>query len=217
MARAIWWSALLAGASYMLVVLGVYVGPGVVVWKGAGVALLALWAAAQARGTDGWLLAGALGCGAAGDMLLETHGLGTGGAAFAAGHVLAVALYLRNRRLHTSGSQRALSVLLAPLSVAIVAALLMGQAGWWQAAVYTAVVAVMASTAWMSRFSRYRVGLGAMLFLLSDLLIFARSGGALPEEATRLLIWPLYFGGQALIASGAVRVLRTTADAAPHR
>lgn len=208
MTRAIWWAALLAGASYMLAVAGGWSGPGIIAWKGAGVALLALWAAVQARAPDGWMIAGVMALGAAGDVLLDAQGLETGGLAFAAGHVLAVVLYLRNRRPALSASQRFLGWALVPLSVAIVWLLLKGQGGWWHGAIYTAFVAAMAAAAWTSRFPRYRTGIGAMLFLVSDLLIFARLGGAVPAGIASLLIWPLYFGGQAMIVWGVVRTLR---------
>jgi YhhN family len=46
-----------------------------------------------------------------------------------------------------------------------------------------------------------------MLFLISDLIIFARLGGAMDGDIARLLIWPLYFAGQALIAWGVVTSL----------
>jgi hypothetical protein len=39
-------------------------------------------------------------------------------------------------------------------------------------------------------------------------LIFAREGGHLPEALTWWTIWPLYYAGQFLIATGVVRTLR---------
>jgi len=62
----------------------------------------------------------------------------------------------------------------------------------------------MAGAAWTSRFSRYRVGIGAVLFALSDLLIFGRLGPLAASPLPHLLVWPLYFAGQALIAWGVV-------------
>ena len=79
---------------------------------------------------------------------------------------------------------------------------------WMLAAAYSGVVGAMAATAWLSRFPRYRVGLGAVLFVVSDLFIFSREAGVLPESITSWLIWPLYFGGQFLIATGVVQTLR---------
>ena len=67
--------------------------------------------------------------------------------------------------------------------------------------------AFMAATAWISRFPRYWTGLGAVLFVISDLLIFARMGPLAGSAVPGLLIWPIYFTGQAMIAMGVVRTL----------
>ena len=85
--------------------------------KGAGVGLLALAAALRARSADGWLLAALLTLGAAGDVLLEID-LAAGAIAFAAGHIVAIALYLRNRRpapAATKGRGKRLSQALAAM------------------------------------------------------------------------------------------------------
>ena len=181
-------------------------------WKGAGVGLLALWAAVNARERSGQMIALVLGFGALGDILLETSGLMFGAFAFVFGHVIAIGLYNQNPRPALTGSQRLLSAVVTPLSLAICWALLR-EVGSFDTAMfagalfYTLVVAVMAAMAWSSSFPRYRTGIGAMLFLISDLLIFARIGGAVPADVGSMLIWPLYFGGQALIAWGVVTTL----------
>lgn len=214
-AMPLFWAALAIGSTYLYAVLAHASGPGIVLWKAGGVAMLALWAGMQARSTDGWMLAALLALGAAGDTLLETHGLETGAVAFALGHVVSIALYLRHRRANRSGSQKALALLVVPLSVWIVSHLLPasvpGAMGAW---FYTGLVATMAATAWISRFSRLRVGVGAMMFLISDLLIFGRESGAVASSVAQWLIWPLYFGGQTLIAWGVAEYLRgrTSAD-----
>ena len=208
MAKAIWWAAIIAGVSYLAPVVGGWSGPAVIAWKGAGVGLLALWAVANARSLDGWLIAAVMALGALGDILLDARGLEIGAMAFAAGHLVAIWLYARNRRAVLSASQRGLALLLVPLSLAIVWALLRHDAGWWHAAIYAALVAAMAAMAWSSAFPRYRTGLGAVAFLVSDLLIFARLGGAVPPGIAGVLIWALYFGGQAMIAWGVVTALR---------
>ena len=75
-------------------------------------------------------------------------------------------------------------------------------------AVYSLGLALMAATAWLSRFPRYRVGIGAVLFAVSDLLIFARMGPLADSPLPDLLIWPLYYFGQFLICTGVVGELR---------
>ena len=212
--EAIWWAALLAGGSYMLAVVTGWTGPAVIGWKGAGVALLALWAvyhalrAPHVSRTSLWLLAAVMAFGALGDVVIDAVGLEAGGATFAAGHLIAILLYARHRRERLTSSQRALALLLVPLAAVIAWSMVRGLPGAGGAVGYTALVAAMAAMAWTSTFSRYRTGVGAMMFLVSDLLIFAREGGAMPALAATLLIWPLYFGGQALIARGVVDRLR---------
>ena len=74
--------------------------------------------------------------------------------------------------------------------------------------VYSAILGAMAAMAWTSRFTRYRVGLGAVLFVVSDWLIFSDIGAVSPSFGPALLIWPLYYAGQFMIATGVVQTLR---------
>lgn len=203
MYRAIFAAALVAGVSYYFA--DPLVAPGALhlAWKGAGVALLALWAGTNARSLDGWLLVAVLAFGALGDVLLEAAGLTVGAVAFLAGHLVAIWLYLRNRRAVTSASQRTLAAALL-IGTPAVSWLLTRDAG---ATFYASGLGAMAAAAWLSRFPRYRVGIGAVLFVVSDWLIFARTGALAGSTLPNLLIWPTYFGGQALIAWGVVTTL----------
>ena len=212
-ARWLWLLALVGGISFFGAVYLRLDGPAIWTWKTSGVGLLALWAAANARGRDGWMIAAVLGFGALGDWLLDAKGLVTGAAAFAVGHLIAITLYLMNRRPQMTPSQRLLGWLTMPATLAIVWGMLSPAPGWWHAAVYSLFVAAMAAAAWTSRFPRYRTGIGAMLFLASDLFIFAGEGAILSKDVTLWLVWPLYFGGQALIAWGVVGTLAREAKA----
>ena len=73
-------------------------GPAKLAWKGGGVALLAIYAAARARDADGWLLAGVMTLSALGDVLIDAMGAAAGGGAFLVAHVVAIVLYARNLR-----------------------------------------------------------------------------------------------------------------------
>jgi len=212
-ARWLWLLALVGGISFFGAVYLRLDGPAIWAWKTSGVGLLALWAAANARGRDGWMIAAVLAFGALGDWLLDAKGLVTGAAAFAVGHLIAITLYLMNRRPQMTPSQRLLGWLTMPATLAIVWGMLSPAPGWWHAAVYSLFVAAMAAAAWTSRFPRYRTGIGAMLFLASDLFIFAGEGAILSKDVTLWLVWPLYFGGQALIAWGVVSTLAREAKA----
>lgn len=212
-ARWLWWLALLGGISFFIAVYQRLDGPAIWAWKTSGVGFLALWAAANARGKYGWMIAAALGFGALGDYLLDAKGLEVGAVAFVIGHIIAITLYLKNRRAQTTLSQRLLGWLTMPATLVIVWAMLSPAAGWWHAAVYSLFVAAMAAAAWTSRFPRYRTGIGAMMFLASDLFIFAGEGAVLSKDVTMWLVWPLYFGGQAFIAWGVVGTLAKEARA----
>lgn len=185
------------------------IGEGVwgIALKGAGVALLAVYVALRLpqgkhRG-DGFLLVGALALAAAGDMAIELDFL-IGGACFAAAHVVAVVLYLRNRHQRPSPTQKLLGAGLL-IGTPLVSYLLSGQI---PIAAYAGFLGAMAGAAWMSHYPRYRVGTGAVLFVLSDWLIFARMGTLDLEPANTILIWPLYFAAQLMIATGIIQCMR---------
>ena len=208
-ARWLWWAALAGGISYFAAVYLRLDGSAIWAWKASGVGLLAIWAATNAGTADGKLIAAVLAFGALGDWLLDAVGMLAGAAAFATGHLIAIILYLRNRRPRLTSSQKLLAWVLVPLALLIAWGLTRAaEAALMGAAIaYTGGVAIMAATAWTSRFPRYRTGVGAMAFLASDLFIFAGEGGTLSKDITLWLVWPLYFGGQALIAWGVVSAL----------
>jgi uncharacterized membrane protein YhhN len=75
-------------------------------------------------------------------------------------------------------------------------------------ALYALALGAMAASAWASVFPRYRVGAGAVLFLLSDLLLFAEMGPLQGNLVPQIMVWPLYYLGQLLIATGVTVTLR---------
>ncbi len=169
--------------------------------KGLAVGILALAAAMSARTPDGWLLASLLALGATGDVLLEIH-FGGGAAAFAAGHLVAIALYWRNRRHGASWLDRGIAGLLPVLAAALPAILLRGRAEAWPFAAYALLLGTMAASAWLSRFPRGLVALGALLFLASDMLIAGRLGMEAKPAGLSLAIWLLYYVWQLMIFLG---------------
>jgi uncharacterized membrane protein YhhN len=171
--------------------------------KGGSVAVLAAYALVRGTGRDALMLAAVMAIGAAGDVGMELDTV-VGGGLFLLSHLVAIALYLANRRTMATGTQKLAAAALL-VGVPLAAWLLARDT---LAVVYAAALAAMAATAWLSRFSRYHVGVGALLFVASDLLIFARLGGVLRPEMTAWFVWPLYYAGQFLICTGVVRTLR---------
>lgn len=176
-------------------------------WKGAGVALLALYAAVRAQGPGGWMLCAVMVFGALGDILLETHGLNVGAVAFLVGHLIAIGLYLRYRRANLPKGDAIFAALLVPATVAIAFLLPSDRAMAPGVALYSTGLALMAACAWICRFPRAMTGLGALMFVVSDLLIFARGGPLAGQAWVGYGVWILYYFGQVLIVLGGVRGL----------
>ncbi len=170
-------------------------------WKGTGVGLLAVYAALKARDRDGWLLMAVMTLGFLGDVLLGIQFI-VGAVTFLIGHVVAVGLYLTNRRPALSRSQTALALLLVPASVFIAFMLPADRSGAPGVAFYTLGLSLMAATAWTSRFPRFTVGAGALMFLVSDLVIFAKMGPLPDSFLSGLAVWVPYYFGQLLICVG---------------
>lgn len=203
-------ASLIAGISFFFVkdhgLPGIYQ----MAWKGAGVALLAVYALSRHKGADSRQIAAVMGFGALGDVLIELS-LEPGAVAFLIGHLIAIHLYLRHRRPALAFSQKALAGVLL-IAIPLIAFLLPAdRTAAPGIALYSAGLAGMTAAAWTSSFPRYQVGVGAVLFAASDLLIFSRlgplAGSALPD----LLIWPLYYFGQFLICTGVVGELKRRA------
>lgn len=201
-------AALIAGATYLPASWAFAPSPGMLAWKGAGVGLLAIWAALAARVAAGWRIAVVLAFGALGDVLIEAAGLTIGALAFLAGHGAAVVLYWRERR---RGASMAVPVALAVMVPVIAFSLPADRGAAAGIAVYATGLGVMAAAAWLSRFPRRLVALGAVMFAVSDLLIFARLGPLAGSLVPDLGVWPLYFAGQAMIAVGVVGARREQA------
>ncbi len=177
-----------------------------IIWKMAAVGFLVPYALRRHHNGDFAMIAAVLAFCALGDGLIEIEML-WGGIAFAVAHMIAIWLYVRHWRKHAAFSQRLLAITVL-ICAPIIAYMLPGEKNLGQqAAAYTVFVAAMAACAWSSQFPRYRVGMGAMLFVLSDLLIFAEQGPLIATPFVGLLIWYLYYGGVLLIATGVVTTL----------
>lgn len=209
-ADALFYAALAAGISYLPASWMLPDSAGLTLWKGLGVGLLALWAAANARSGRDVVIALILALGATGDVLLDAAGLTVGAVAFLAGHLLAAGFYWHERRRDWRGGWPIAAGRLVAIP-AIAWFLPADRAAAPGITLYAAGLALMAAAAWISRFPRLSVARGALFFAVSDLLIFARMGPLAGSAAPDLLVWPLYFGGQVLIAWGVVRTLAAEA------
>lgn len=180
------------------------------VLKGLPVALLAIYALLRHAGRDANMVAAIMALGAVGDVGVELDLL-AGGTAFACAHVLAIVLFLQHRREVLTPSQKLAGLVLVVFTPVVAWLLPAERASALLVAAYGLVLGVMAGAAWTSSFPRYRVGLGAVLFVASDLFIFAKLGPLANSPVPDWTIWPLYYTGQLLICTGVVGTLRARA------
>ena len=175
--------------------------------KGAAVGFLALYCFMRHSSPDARLMGWALGAAALGDMALEFD-LQIGALLFFLFHVLAMGVFLRHRREHMTKSQSWLVGLVLLLTPVIAYVMPTDRSMAWSVALYALALGAMASSAWASSFPRYRVGSGAMLFWISDMLLFAQMGPLGGSIVPEVLVWPIYYLGIFLIGTGVVQTLR---------
>lgn len=196
-------ASLIAGISYWFVAGSWIPGAYLILWKGAGVGLLAIYAWRHHPVADAHRIALVMALGALGDMVLEVSFTG-GALAFLFGHMAAIALYLKHRRPVLDTAQRFTAAALL-LAVPLASYALTFRP---EVALYALGLGGMTAAAFASDFPRQRVALGALLFAVSDLLIFARMGPMAESRIPHLLVWPLYYFGQFLITVGVIGALR---------
>lgn len=175
--------------------------------KGTAIACLAVYAMLRHPGADARMLGVSLAFSALAVVLIDIDPAWAL-ALFFGSHVAALGLFLRNRRRDASGSQKGAALALLVFVPVIVGAIGQGLAAWTALAIHALVLAAMAASAWISRFPRYRVGMGALMATFAQILAV----GAFANPALGLIAlwvaWPAYYIGQFLIATGVVQRLR---------
>ncbi len=177
------------------------------IWRFASVGCLALYAGLNARNTDGWLLTAVMLISACSDILLVVVGRDFGAMCFIIADFIAIALYCRNFRPKLSAG----SFIGAGLFVAAISAfsfiLPTDRTEALTIAIFVVPLATMTALTFLTRFSPLFVGLGAVLILISDLLIFGRMGPINGLIGLTEAIWLCYFVGEALVVIGVTRGL----------
>jgi uncharacterized membrane protein YhhN len=177
-----------------------------IIWKTAAVGLLVPYVLRRHYQGEFFNLAVVLACYAIGDGLIEMSMI-YGALAFAIGHIIAAWIYIRHRRVGATLSQKLFAITLLVLTPFIAFFLPGDPETGIQVAGYSVILSAMAACAWKSNFPRYRVGIGAVLFVISDLLIFARLGPLAAMDSISIAIWYLYYFGVLMIAVGIVQAL----------
>lgn len=177
-----------------------------VIWKMSGVGMLVPYALRRHHGGHFAWLAAILALYALADGVLEQSTF-WGGTIFAIGHLAAIGLYLRHRRVLIAPSQKALAVTLLVVTPFVTCMLPSDRSLASQTALYGLIVGGMAAAAWGSNFPRYRVGTGAVLFVVSDIVLVAQMGPLDGWIGQGTVVWFTYYFGVLLIATGGVQTL----------
>jgi hypothetical protein len=176
----------------------------IVSWKGASAAGLALLVLLRTSGDTRWFLGGSLMLIAIADVLLVMRGLMSGGTVFVLAHVLAIIGYFRCRDGRASALTRIVAFSVPVLTIVGVSLAVTAKSMHSIHLAYPAISGTMAACAIASRYNPLKCGLGAVLFVLSDVLFFWDFGFFDGSGAMGCLVWPAYFLGLALIAAGAI-------------
>lgn len=178
-----------------------------VIVKGSAVGLLAIFVLVSMQTVNHLLLFFALIASVGGDVLLEIpheNALTRGLTSFLAAHVLFIVLYIKNRM--PAEDITGLRVRIAAFMWAIAGAVgyvLYPYLGEMVMPVvtYSVVLSAMATTALFSKFPVKLVGVGALLFVVSDAVLGARLFSTVPEY-TSYIVWATYYLAQLLMLLG---------------
>jgi len=169
--------------------------------------LLAGYSILRHNDADSRLLAAALAAGGIGVAVVELDTY-VGALVLIVGNCLATALFLRHRREALAGSQKLAAVALLVLVPAICWRLPLDRDAAMMTGIYGLFLGGMAGAAWISSFSRYRVGIGALLCVAAGILSIAGQSVLAASRLPSLLSWPLFYFGYFTICIGVIGTLR---------
>lgn len=172
-------------------------------WKGACTAGLALSVAVASRGPAANRLALALAISAVADMLLAAGQLIVCGVLFSISHLIAISVFWSHRDRSAASVRRAAATMVPVASFALSWLAIRGTELPFYFALYPLLSGIMAASAIVSRFPVWLCGLGAVVFICSDVLVVAWLGVLARDPSFGFLTWLTYFVGYAMLARGA--------------
>lgn len=199
----IYWIGSLARSGIAFEELASLPKPLIVATKGLFSALLAISVFAARKGSASNMVGAALAISAIGDMLLVTMGSAAGGLAFAAAHLLAGYAYAKNRRDYNSAILWLFAIAVPLIAVVSSYLALRGSDHNILMSLFPLISASMAALAILSRFPLWLSGLGAAIFVASDVLFLADLGILRHSGEWGFLTWASYAVGFAMVARGA--------------
>ncbi len=172
-------------------------------WKGACTLGLALSVYVSGQDQARRWLALALTISAVADMVLPTGAMVASGILFLISHVMAITVFWRNRAAQLSGLRAGIAIAIPLASFGLSLLAIRGTEEPFFFALYPLLSGIMAATAVISRFPLWLCGLGATVFICSDVLVVAWVGVLERDPWYGFLTWLSYFAGYAMLARGA--------------
>jgi len=172
--------------------------------KGSAIGLMALFVLVAMQSFNHFVLFLALSVSVSGDVFLAIQGEASfmrGLLAFAAAHFLFIVLFVKNRmHIQDVSSLRIRLAALLWVAAAISAFFLYPELGdlLVPTMVYTGILILMATTALFSKFPIKLLGVGVILFVISDATLGAQKFLTVPDYAN-YIIWGCYYLAQLLI------------------
>lgn len=199
----IYWIGSLARSGVAFEELASLPKPLIVATKGLFSALLAMSVFAARKGSASNMVGAALAISAVGDMMLVTIGSAAGGLAFAVAHLLAGYAYAKNRSDNNSATLWLFAIAVPLFAVVSSYLALRGSDQNILMSLFPLISASMAALAILSRFPLWLSGLGAAIFVVSDVLFLADLGILRHSGEWGFLTWASYAVGYAMVARGA--------------
>ena len=212
----IYWVGSLARSGVAFEELASLPKPLIVATKGLFSVLLAISVFAARKGLASRMVGTALAISAVGDMLLVTVGSAAGGLAFAIAHLVAGFAYSKNRRENNSAPVW-IAASAVPL-IAVVSSYLVLRSSDQNIlmSLFPLISASVAALAILSRFPLRLSGLGAAIFVASDVLFLADLGILRHSGEWGFLTWASYAVGYAMVARGAAFFSTNEHNVAPN-
>lgn len=179
-----------------------------VVLEAAPLLLLAVYAVLRHRGNDTRSLAGMLALQGIGSALMDYAPL-LGLNALVVAYLLGLTMFLVHRRGVVDDGRKA-SALVLTLGTPLLCFFAAERAGVGVPLFLGLALGGMAASAWISTFPRARVGVGAALIVVGNILAIAAlgTGGDGVASLIALAAWPLFYLGNLVLATGITGELR---------
>jgi len=151
------------------------------------------------------------------DFLLAVKYVTISGGVFILAHIIAMSAYFlaRQKRQNISAAVRALSMLIAGLVILMASIIIKTTDISLALAIFPIFSALAASFALRSQFPVHLTGLGAVIFMMSDVTFVLGSLGGNGAAHLGWIVWICYFAGLALITRGALHFYGSAQSSSP--